>query len=449
MPKRAKPGTAPRGVQVPSAWADTVSGPRWTPASLRAALDEHESGVLASSAALAESVGRDCVVFGALATRVRALSSRYALPFCVEPGEGDKRRLESVRERIEELWWTACPEDVIEPILRDAIMLGVAVGTIWWERSANEWIPHLRHLAAHGLEYVELECAWYYTTNAGDRLLVTPGDGTWFLHLPHGERSYMWGAVRAIAEPWLERRYAQRDRARWCERHGMPVLAVKEPHFASDDVEGAGGEAGTQADAVYAGMRRGLGSGAVIRLPQGQTPDDGGWSAEWLELRGTSFEGFASSLKAAANDIDTALLGRPRDGGAKGGDGELASETGRNEYLSSDAEPLTTSIRNQVWKPYVAFNVDQAQLELAAWGRWDTSAPPNKKVRAETLKTLGEALALLKPLGADVEDIAEEFGVEVVEEDAVDPVVAPAAPAPAPAPPSAPADPPEPSDEAA
>lgn len=435
MPQRVRPGTAPRAAIIPSAWADTIAGPRWTPATLRAALDEHESGVLASSAALSESVGRDCVVFGALATRVRALASKYALPFCVEAGEGDKRRLESVRERIEELWWTACPESVIEPILRDAIMLGVAVGTIWWERSATEWIPHLRHLAAHGLEYVELECAWYYTTNAGDRLRVTPGDGTWFLHLPHGERSYMWGAVRSIAEPWLERRYAQRDRARWCERHGMPVLAVKEPHFASDDVEGPDGEASTQADAVYAAMRNGLGSGAVIRLPQGQTPDDGGWTADWLELRGTSFEGFAASLKAAANDIETALLGRPRDGGAKGGDGELASETGRNEFLSSDAEPLSTTIREQVWKPFVAFNVDPAQLELAAWGRWDTRPPQNKKVRAETLKTLGEALTLLAPIGIEVEDVLEEFGLEAPEgvevPEPTTPQATPAAPAPA------------------
>lgn len=427
-PALVRPGRRPSNVSIASAWQSPISATMWRPATVRAALDDLESGVFYSAATLAESVGRDCVVGGALAARVRALASRYALPFSVVAGIGDGRRREAIRRRVEELTWTSVPERVIDPVLRDAVMLGAAVGRIWWERSASEWVPHLMHLAPHGLEWHEWSGTWTYTTRDGQRLQVTPGDGTWFLHLPHGTRSFMSGAIRAVAEPWLSRRYAARDEARWCERHGMPVLAVEEPFSATDDVEGTDG---TQADQVYSGLRNGMGSGAVIRLPQPQSKDENGWRAQWLELQGRSFDGMQQSMARCARDIETRLLGRAQDGGAKGGDGELASEVHRNEYLSSDAEALTTTIRDQVWKPFVAYNYG-AEFDLAPWGRWDTRPTPDMERRARVLKTLGESLPLLVAVGIDVAPVLEEFGLQAP--DGVEahelPAAAPAAPAP-------------------
>lgn len=424
-----KPRGAPPRDVVPSAWVDTVAGPTWTVATVRAAISALEGGDFYGAAQLSDAALRDCVVLGSVNTRVRALSSRYALPFCVEEGTGDGRRLEAIRKRVEELWWDAIPERVVSPVLRDAIMPGAAIGTIGWDTSGSEWIPRLYHLPVHGLEFDESTQNYYYNDRSGTRSLVTPGDGRWFLHLPHGRRSFMWGAIRAIGEPWIERRFARRDRARWCERHGMPVLKVKEPYFASDDVVGPDGKTTTKAQEVYTSIRSGMVSGAVIRCPQSQSKDEPGWDAEFLELEGKSFDGFMSALEDAAKEIEIALLGRARDAGAKGGDGELASETQRNENLASDAEALATTIRDQVWKPYVAFNYGVDMIDAAPWGRWDTRPAPNRKSRAETLDTLADALGKLAALGVDTTKILEEFGLEAPE----------GVEAPAPPPPAAPA----------
>lgn len=406
------PGKAPSNIGISSAWGDALPATSWTVANLRSTLFDLQCGNFSGPAQLAESVVEDCIVFGAIEARLRALSSRSALPFKVEVGTGDGRILKAIRDRVEQLWWSSCREDVIEPILRDTVLLGVAVGRIYWRRTKDEWIPILVHLSPHSLEFEEWSGFWYYTGRDGIRHHVTPGDGRWFLHLPHGRRSFVFGAIRAIGEPWLSRRYASRDSNRWCERHGLGVLKVKEPHSAHDDVEQGSGSASASADAVYKGIVRGMVSGAVIRLPQGPTKDEPGWDADFIELDGTSLDGIEKRLQRCADEIETALLGRPRGGNAKGGDGEQAGETARNENLSSDAEPLSSSLRDCVWKPYVAYNYGSTvDLEVTPWGRWVTTPPTNLRTRAETLDKLGTALPALQSVGVDLLPVLEEFAL--------------------------------------
>ena len=375
---------------------------------LRAALYQFSCGDFGPAAQLAESCLEDAEVQSCVGARVRAFASRAALPFEVMPGTGDKRIVEAIRKRIDDLWWHTCREDVLAPMLRDTVLLEASVGRIHWELSANEWIPILVHLAPHGLQHEESSGHWYYTGRNGVRQLVTPGDGRWFLHLPSGKRSYMAASLRAIAEPWLARRYAARDANRWCERHGMAVLAIKEPLSAHDDIDGNGGASGTR---VYRQVQQGMTSGAIIRLPQGATRDEPGWDAQFLELNGTSFEGFERVSARCAADIQTALLGRPRDGQAKGGDGELARETRRNEHLVSDVEPFVTSLREQVWKPFVAYNWAPRDLEVTSWGRWNVRQTSDYLRRAEVLAKAADAIAKLRALGLDDHKALEEFGL--------------------------------------
>lgn len=409
MSKRRPPNT-----KVASAWTESMLASRWTVSSVRCALDEFESGGFYTTAALAEATMRDCIVFGELQKRIRALSCKGSLPFTVEESdEGDGRSRAVVAKRIRELWWTTCPEQVLAPLLCDTVMLATTVGVLHWDTSnPSEWIPYLRHLPAHGLEYAEYEGVWYYHTRDGERLKITPGDGLWFLHTPFGERSYMHGAIRCIAEPWLENRYARRDRARWCERHGMPVLAVKEPFISTDDIEGDAGSNGVSVSDFYANMRRGLTSGGIIRLPQGRTKEENGWEAEWIANDGSGFEAFSQTLKDNAREIEIALSGRASDdSGSKGGDGELANETVRNENLTSDAEPLCTSFREQIWKPYALYNKGDARL--AGYGKYDTRTLANLKARASVLENVGTAIQSLEAAATDVKSVRTEFGLEV------------------------------------
>ena len=406
----SSPGNRPANVRIESAWTETTTD--WTVARVRAAIRSHEDGHFAASAALCDEVMKDAMIAGDVNTRCSALASKSAIPFKVEPGGGDGRKRPVALQRCRDLWWEACRETTLRSIQRDAILAGVAVGRVWWTRTVTEWRPRLVHLPLHGLEFSEADRKWFYTTGDGQRLEVTPGDGTWFLHLPYGVRSWMGGAIRQLGELYLMRAFARRDMARFSERNGMPVLAVYEPSTALDDVERAGGAESAETTAYYRGLRAKLGRDAVLRLPVPAERDRQGWDAKWLELTGQSFETFPKLLDTIAAEIHQALLGRDPGASAKGGDGELEAARVRVEYLAADAEPLSTSIRDCVWKPDVAYNIDPEDLELAAWGRWDTRPPPDLGARATTLRTLGEALEKLLPMGADAQPIGAEFGVD-------------------------------------
>lgn len=406
----------PRNVYIEPTSISSIT--HWTVAGVRSALVRHDDGDLYESAMLCEQLRRDPAIFGDLSTRVRALAARSGLPFDVIPSYGvDDRRADSVAERIEALWFEIAPEHVIESIMVDAILLGVAVGRIEWKTTGREWVPFLRHLPAHGLRWVDSDKSWHYVTGDGKDLVVSPGDGTWFLHTPHGDRTWLWGAVRALGIPWLMRSFTFRDWARYCEKHGMPVLAVHEPFFAHDDVEGAGGTGSASgAGAVYSQFRK-LGSESVLRLPQGASKDDGGWSAEWIEPKAATFDAFQKFLAELRTGIRSVILGHDSEAGARGGDGELAAQRVKVEYLSADCEPLSTSLRQQVLRPFVAYNVDASRPDLAPWPRWDTRPIPDLKGRAEMLDRLGDALAKLAANGVDTGEILEEFQLEPAGED--------------------------------
>ncbi|MGL4442643.1 MAG: phage portal protein family protein [Alsobacter sp.] len=393
-------------MRIQSAYAEPVSA--WTPGTIRAALDEHEQARFYTSATLADATLRDPRVMRGIKRRTGKLASRSALPFAVEPGNGDGRSRERIRARTEALWWDAHPESTIGAFLRDTIFLGLCVGFITWERTANEWRPKLHHLAPHGLCWWSWSNEWTYTTGDGEVLKVTPGDGTWFLHLPYGDRSWMMGAIRCVGLKWLMREDGWIHWARSDERHSSPTLAIKEPHFATDDVEGVVGT--TQATQFYRDNMK-VGPNVVLRLPQGPEPAGGGWEAEWLELTGEPGKSSQSFIQALASEFDVALLGSDSDGSAKGGDGELASEQVKIEDLAADAETFSTSLREQVWKPFAAFNYSPADTDNAAWGRWATRPATDLKARAETLNTAADALTKLIPLGADPAPIGAEFAI--------------------------------------
>lgn len=385
----------------------------WSVAAVRAALDDQERGKLRNPSLLADALERDPVIASALSTRVRMLVSKSALPFSLmESDEGDGRKIKAVAKRQRELWWSVVPESTLAPLLRNSIMLGVAVGYVQWSTVGGEWVPRLRWLSPHNLDWHATNDAgqadphWTYATATGDRLRVTPGDGSWFLHEPNGERSYMQGALRSLAMIYRMRLDSYRDWIRYCEKHGLPILGIDEPHWASDDVEGS---TDTLADEFYTQFAS-LGSESVLRLPQGPTKDEGGWSARWIEPTSDAWQTFRESLRELAADIDRVLLGRDQNTGAKGGDGELSSERVRVEYLSSDTEPLATSIREQILKPWAAYQWGDAAL--AGWPRWDTRPPPDLERKAATFKTVGEALTQLSALGIKLDSVLEEFGLE-------------------------------------
>lgn len=361
-----------------------------------------------------------------MTARTRALASRSDLPFKVVPSdEGDGRRRQAVADRVSQLWWsTTLPEHVTATIDRDSIFLGVGLGFLSWERRPGEWIPKLNPLPLHGLSFHPWSNEWHYLDGAGRDHLVTPGKNGWFLHLPHGPRSWMLGLVRTLGVDFVFADLCGRAWATFCNRHGGPVLAVREPTRVLDDLEQGDAEAAAAKKklADLYGQFRKLHSDSVIRLPQGQTKDEPGWDAEWMELTSLSYVAIRDFVKELRRNQSIAILGRAsQEQAALGGDGELSSRQVKIEALATDAETLATSYREQIWKPYSEINFGDPNL--APWGRWDCRPPQDAKVRAETLKAQAEAIAAHEALGTDTAPLFEEFGLRRIKKP--EPVKAP------------------------
>lgn len=390
-------------------------GSEWTISSVRAALDALENGQFSQAARLADAIGRRGRIAGARKTRKNALGARAGLPFdVIKSDEGDQRRAEMVATRVERRWWTSIPDGELAAFQETTVDLGACVGYLSWRAvettSRVEWVPHLHWLPPHNLDYNDHTKLWTYQTMDGIET-VTPGDGRWVLHLPYGPRSWMDSAVRAIGEEIVDSSYTSADWRRWNEKHGLPILAVKEPFFAEDDTSGGGV---SEKDAFYQRFAT-IGQDGALGLPQGQD-GEGGWEADWLELKQpTAWQSFQAQFQRIVEAAREFYLGHS-DEGSKGGDGESNREHVRLERLTADAEGFSTTFREQIWAPYGRYNFRDWSDELAPWGRWDTQPPADRKARAAMLSNVAKALPTLASAGADTRELLAEFGVPLVPE---------------------------------
>lgn len=381
---------------------------KWSINRTRAALELHETGDFSESAQLADASKRFYRTRGAINTRTGALKSRGGLPFTVEPSDfGDRALAERVANDCRRAWWSVCPETTIAQIHEDAIQLEAAVGRIEWHTvrldARTWWMPKLIHLPAYGLSYREDEGAWYYATREGP-VKITPGDGDWFLHLPGRQRPNFGGAVMVNGPIHTYSSLTERGWLRFCEKHGLPMLGIKEPLSAQDDVG--------QVEKFYGQFKK-IGSEPIVREPKGGSAEEG-WEVRWIEANGTGYQSLRGFLEYAGDAAEYTITGMtPRGDQPRGGDGESVRERVRVEYLSSDAEPLTNSLRAQVWAPFGRFNYEGWEDEIAPWGRWDTRPPTDLKSRAETLTAASKAIADLRAQGIDVTPILEEFKLKL------------------------------------
>lgn len=402
---------------------------KWTLSKVTAALDEHKQGCFYQSALLADALLDDPQIFAHARTRVGAFSSRSGLPFSIDASNGvDDRRAESVRRRVEQLWWDMVPDAELASLHMDAVFLGVAVGRTVWKREHGEWIPRLERLRPSGLRWDDTIHAFRYLDGCGVDHIVTPGVNGWVLHAPFGGDSWTKGALRALGIPFFARTFAViRDWLRFNERHALPALIVEDRFPQSDDIEGQEGEAGAS---EFFEQFRNLGKNPVIRLPQGQTSDEPKANARWLELVSTSYEGFERLYNKLQAEIVSVLLGRdPESSAAKlGGDGASVVEKVRNEHLIADADALQNTLRDQVLKPFVGFNVSPNLLGLAPWPKWQARPQADLASRVSTLNTAADALAKLESLGIDIVPVIEELHLQRINKPKPKPVQPPPEP---------------------
>lgn len=368
----------------------------WPVPAILAALALHEDGDFSESAKLASAFGRDDRISGCRRTRLQALVGKNGAEFDVLPSEeGDQRRSSSICDRVKALYFDCFTEPVVHRILGDVIDIGVSISRIHWTRKNGEWRPTLEPWDMRWISYDHFRRCYVAQAEHG-QVEIRPDTGEWLI-VGHG---WMSGAVRALGMPFFFRGMTWKDWARYCEKHGVPILAIEEP--ATDAIT----TVKATKDTFFERLKR-VGREGILRLPKGKD-GKGGFDAKIVEPKTLSWPSFEAFLKRLDVCIAILYLGQNLSTEVQGG--SLAATVAQNrvrlDYLAGDAELLSTAFRSQVLSFWGRFNIEGWDDALAPWPKWNTAEPEDQKAKSTVLVNVAAGLEKLKKNDAPFDERA-------------------------------------------
>lgn len=364
-------------------------------------LSNVERGNYSDASLLVDGMMRDDRVLACLTTRINGL---LGAPLEIDPTK-DTSKGRMMAEEIEDRFSEIFPESAISDLLAWGLMLGVGVGENVWTKSKDEWLPKLRVWHPQYLMFRWDTNSYWITPSEGAPIEITPNDNRWVLYTPYGyHASWRRSLVRSLAKPWMIRQWSYRDFARYCEIHGFPIRKAIVPMDASDKDK----------QRFMQGVAN-LGAETAMRCPQ---TNESKFDLELLEAKANSHAAFVAMLDKVETSIAINILGQNLTTEVKGGSFAAAkvSDNIRGDIRRFDAKTLAECLQTQTLQWWAQFNY--GSRDLSPLIKWQTDPPEDGGQAATELKTLADALSVLKLAGApvDVRAILEAHGVPMIEE---------------------------------
>jgi hypothetical protein len=321
---------------------------------------------------------------------------------------GDARRSGSVTRALDTdgEFWEMYPETALAQVFLWGLLLNVGLAEIVWERNVerdNKWQQRLIPKHPRNLRYDWETRRWILRIASKDGIgtedvIVTPGDGRWFLYQPHGDSPYIRGIWWALGLVWLSKQFADFDWGRRNEARGRSALVGTTP-------DGAGDTDRTEFARQIALLRTQLG----IALPSG-------YDLKSVEFGADDHETFLARIEGCNSDYAILALGQNLTTEVKAGGSYAAGrsqERVRQDYLEQDAELFATCMRAQAIVYFAAVRFSDPLL--APYPKWDVEPPENQTVTAETWARASEALdrMLSRNLPIDVEAYLKRFKIPI------------------------------------
>ena len=386
----------------------------WAVADVRSGLVDLSRGLFDRPAQLNDAIASDSRVQSAFRSRSGGLLGRN-IRFKIPARFKHDDRAKKCRKLWEEHWPHMEAEPALLDMLETSHSLGFSYSQSLWDTAANVWLPYLSPFNAR-FGYYDWVGRRHIAITQDEQAPITPGDGHWVLHAPYGQyRGWMRGAIRALAQWWLARDYALRDFARYCERHGFPILIADTP-FGAD----------TSDIAAYQAQLAGIGQESVLQVPGSvDVTKFGKYDLRYLEPKDDNWQAFKALIEQCNDEITLALLGQNLTSQVKEGSFAAARVHAdvRQAILEADARALERTLYVQVMRPFAALNFGDA--DLAPLVKWDVKPPEDYETRAKTLTAFGQGLSALRMAGVKLKDpvrFARTIGLNLGEIEHVDPV---------------------------
>jgi phage gp29-like protein len=382
----------------------------WSPDGIRAALRSNMTGNFYSAGDLCDAILGDDRVQATMGSRVSALLGRETI---FEPAN-DSAAAKEVLDAWIPCWPRIGGYNALGWGQAYATLQGWALEQLVWDTSGPVWTPTM--VPWHSkYSYYHWYLRRFIALGQEGQIVVEPGNSKWVLHAPWGDyRPWVFGAMRAVAEPWLGRHYAYRDWMRFSEVHGIPIKKASCPVSATQDQRNAF----MQALAV-------LPSETTVLLGKGLEGQGSDYDLELLEAKDTSWESFPGLIDRSDMSIILALMFQNLTTEVTGGSFK-ATESHmdvREDAVQRDDKAWQKTIREQVARPFAFLNYGDP--DLAPKTRFDVQSTSTHNTNARLAALVAQMIQYLRTSGVKVKDVKAlfgKFGIDVGDVEDVSPL---------------------------
>lgn len=390
------------------------SGTTWSPALIKTALLQADSGQFRTLADLCDWVLAD--------DRVSAVSRTFVggvlgLPISFEPSGDGRRRGRAVKAlEADEDFWRIAPEDETFQIYAWALLLGFQWAHLEHvqDKKTGRVLPCLRFWHTRNVRFDWTTRRWFTRIDEGlAEVEMVDGDGEWVMFSPYGRfRPWAHGLWRGTSRWVLLKSYAEDDWGRHSEK--ASILTVEIPQGVNVTAE----QRKELAADIY-----GIGRNAVFAPPAGI-------KAGLLEAKANTRDIYLAQVEAANTAVAVSWLGQNLTTEVKEGSFAAAQVHGRGEgqRIRGFCEFESTTLREKVLTRWAELNY--GNRDLAPWPVRKTELPEDGKLVAEIAKLRAESFSAMKTAGVtiDAEAWFVRGEIEIVE------IKEPEPPAPPPVP---------------
>jgi len=384
---------------------------QWTVQRVRGALASNMTGNFYAPAMLCDEILGDDRVQATMGSRVAGLLSRETL---FEPAN-DSRAAKECMLAFQDCWQDLGSYSTQGWLHAYGVMMGWSSAQLVWDTTGPVWRPSLRPW--HPIyTYYHWTLRRYIALSQDGQIAIEPGNGKWVLHAPWGDyRAWVFGALRAVAEPWLGRHFAYRDWMRYSEVHGIPIKLASAPASA-DPIQRA----------AFEQSLLNIPSETTVLLSKGLEGQGSDYNLDLLEATDTAWESFPGLIDRSDMSIVLAILFQNLTTEVTGGSFKAtqAHMDVKQQGAERDDTAFTTTYR-QITRPFSAFNFGDP--ELAPIVRRDMKSSAVHKENATMLSLLGQFVTSMRTAGfrqkkvrAFIKDLSG--GLDIGPYEMVDPV---------------------------
>lgn len=371
---------------------------RWYIDDIETATLECDQGRLKTAAQLMRSASSDGVVMGLMSTRTAGL---VRLP---KRWRGDSKIVAALTGgelRARSVFSEMCPDAELALLAADGDKLGVAVGQMLTVEGRTH--KRLCRLEPEYLVFNWSENQWYYQS-VGGMLPVTPGDGTWVLHVPGGAMApWNHGLWRALARAYIRKDHAALSKDLWEAKLAHPARVAVAPIGASQE------QSLSWFEKVMA-----WGKNTVFAF----TP---GYDVKLIESNGRGADSFRETIAEQNREIMILIAGQTvtTDGGTGFANADIHKSI-RSDIIETTAGALAYTVNTQILPAWTVTEFgEDALLAGGVVVEWDVTPPKDRNSEATSLVTTANAVKLLTEalaphgVGLDVGALCDRFAVPV------------------------------------